>query len=103
MDFTEITVLIVDDEKNTRDGLRMSFEDELTAFEAYAEAMPNNCVFLVDTYDTIDWLIENVKNHNGRIGIRRICDSNRITRNLLPITKSIRECCCAQSSNWRFT
>jgi len=32
----------------------MSFDDELAAFEGYAEAMPNNCVFLVDTYDTID-------------------------------------------------
>ncbi len=32
----------------------MSFEDELEAFKAYAAAMPNNCVFLVDTYDTID-------------------------------------------------
>lgn len=31
----------------------MSFADERTAFEAYAEAMPNNCVFLVDTYDTL--------------------------------------------------
>ena len=32
----------------------MSFDDELSAFEEYAEAMPNNCVFLVDTYDTLD-------------------------------------------------
>ena len=32
----------------------MSFEDELTAFEQYARAMPNNCVFLVDTYDTLE-------------------------------------------------
>ena len=31
----------------------MSFEDELEAFDAYARAMPNNCVFLVDTYDTL--------------------------------------------------
>lgn len=31
----------------------MCFDDELSAFEAYAKAMPNNCVFLVDTYDTI--------------------------------------------------
>jgi len=31
----------------------MSFEDEPTAFQAYAEAMPNNCIFLVDTYDTL--------------------------------------------------
>jgi len=32
----------------------MSFDDELEAFQAYAKAMPNNCVFLVDTYDTIE-------------------------------------------------
>ncbi len=31
----------------------MSFPSELEAFEAYAEAMPNNCVFLVDTYNTL--------------------------------------------------
>lgn len=32
----------------------MSFDDEPDAFEAYADALPNNCVFLVDTYDTLD-------------------------------------------------
>jgi nicotinate phosphoribosyltransferase len=32
----------------------MSFGDELEAFEAYAKALPNNCVFLVDTYDSLD-------------------------------------------------
>ncbi|MEO8270672.1 MAG: nicotinate phosphoribosyltransferase, partial [Aureliella sp.] len=32
----------------------MSFDTELEAFGAYAAAMPNNCVFLVDTYDTLD-------------------------------------------------
>lgn len=32
----------------------MSFDDEMSAFEGYAAAMPNNCVFLVDTYDTIE-------------------------------------------------
>jgi nicotinate phosphoribosyltransferase len=31
----------------------MSFDGEREAFQAYAEAMPNNCVFLVDTYDTL--------------------------------------------------
>ncbi len=31
----------------------MCFDSELEAFEAYAGAMPNNCVFLVDTYDTL--------------------------------------------------
>ncbi|MBA3550483.1 MAG: nicotinate phosphoribosyltransferase [Nannocystis sp.] len=32
----------------------MSFDDEREAFAAYAEALPNNCVFLVDTYDTLE-------------------------------------------------
>jgi nicotinate phosphoribosyltransferase len=31
----------------------MSFPDELTAFRAYAEAYPDACLLLVDTYDTI--------------------------------------------------
>ncbi len=31
----------------------MCFDDEPAAFQAYAEAMPNNCVLLVDTYDTL--------------------------------------------------
>jgi nicotinate phosphoribosyltransferase len=47
----------------------MSFDDEDQAFRAYAQAMPNNCVLLVDTFDTINgikkaieigkWLQEN--------------------------------------------
>jgi len=32
----------------------MCFDDELESFRAYARAMPNNCVFLVDTYNTLD-------------------------------------------------
>ncbi len=32
----------------------MFHDDELSAFRAYAAAMPNNCTFLVDTYDTLD-------------------------------------------------
>lgn len=36
----------------------MCHDHELLAFDNYANAMPNNCVFLVDTYDTI----EGVKN-----------------------------------------
>jgi len=31
----------------------MCFDDELAAFDAWANAMPNNAVFLVDTYDTL--------------------------------------------------
>lgn len=32
----------------------MLFDSELEAFETYADALPNNVVFLVDTYDTLD-------------------------------------------------
>lgn len=32
----------------------MSFDTELEAFDAYAHSLPNNCVFLVDTYDTLE-------------------------------------------------
>jgi nicotinate phosphoribosyltransferase len=32
----------------------MLFDGEREAFEAYARALPNNCVFLVDTYDTLE-------------------------------------------------
>jgi len=31
----------------------MIFDDELEAFRAYARALPDNCVFLVDTYGTL--------------------------------------------------
>src|SRR5262249_38293386 len=31
----------------------MAFEDELTAFDEYAKALPNNCIFLVDTVDSL--------------------------------------------------
>lgn len=31
----------------------MVFDSELESFKTYAECMPSNCVFLVDTYDTI--------------------------------------------------
>src|SRR6058998_2581616 len=32
----------------------MFFDSEIEAFETYARAMPNNCVFLVDTYNSLD-------------------------------------------------
>jgi nicotinate phosphoribosyltransferase len=45
----------------------MSFDDEREAFAAYAGAMPNNCVFLVDTYDTLE-------------GVRRAVEAGRRLR-----------------------
>ncbi|MFT4589737.1 MAG: nicotinate phosphoribosyltransferase [Candidatus Binatia bacterium] len=55
----------------------MSFDEELEAFQRYAEAMPNNCVFLVDTYDTIEGVKQAVKvgewlreNGHKMVGIR---------------------------------
>ena len=43
----------------------MAFGDELAAFNAYADAMPNNCVFLVDTYNTLQGL-----RHAAQVGRR---------------------------------
>ena len=45
----------------------MFFETEAEAFQAYARAMPNNCIFLVDTYNSID-------------GVRRAIDIARQLR-----------------------
>ncbi|UZD23097.1 nicotinate phosphoribosyltransferase [Algoriphagus halophytocola] len=39
----------------------MSFETELEAFEAYAEAFPDQSVFLVDTYDTVNGIKNAIK------------------------------------------
>jgi nicotinate phosphoribosyltransferase len=39
----------------------MAFDDEEESFRAYAEAMPKNCVFLVDTYDTIKGVKKAIK------------------------------------------
>ena len=47
----------------------MSFDDEPRAFEAYAKALPNNCIFLVDTYGTIQ-------------GIRNAIDAGKRLRKL---------------------
>ncbi len=32
----------------------MAFEEEMTAFSEYANVMPQNCVLLIDTYDTVE-------------------------------------------------
>jgi len=45
----------------------MCFESEVEAFEKYAEAMPNNCVFLVDTYNSLE-------------GVRRAADVGKRLR-----------------------
>jgi nicotinate phosphoribosyltransferase len=55
----------------------MSFDSELEAFEAYARAMPNNSLFLVDTYDTLQGVKHAIevghwlrKNGHELLGIR---------------------------------
>jgi nicotinate phosphoribosyltransferase len=45
----------------------MAFDDEVSAFEAYAQAMPNNSTLLVDTYDTLE-------------GVRRAVETGRRLR-----------------------
>ena len=47
----------------------MSFDTELEAFDAYAAALPNNCIFLVDTYNT-------------REGVRHAIEAGRRLRKL---------------------
>lgn len=32
----------------------MAFDTEIKAFSSFADSMPNNCIFLIDTYDTIE-------------------------------------------------
>jgi nicotinate phosphoribosyltransferase len=52
----------------------MSFDTEAEAFDAYARAMPNNAIFLVDTYDTLDGVRQAIvagkwlRNHGHRMG-----------------------------------
>ena len=55
----------------------MSFDNELEAFERYAEAMENNCILLVDTYDVRQGILNAIevgkalKTHGKKlIGIR---------------------------------
>ncbi len=55
----------------------MFFENETEAFEAYAKAMPNNCVFLVDTYNSLEGVRHAIdvarqlrKNGHEMIGVR---------------------------------
>ncbi len=39
----------------------MAFDEELDSFEAYADVMPHNCIFLVDTYDTVQGVKKAIK------------------------------------------
>lgn len=42
-------------------ALVMTYEDELEAFSEYAQAMPNNGIFLVDTYNTLEGVKKAIK------------------------------------------
>lgn len=62
----------------------MSFDSEEEAFQAYADSMPNNCLFLVDTYNTIKGVKKAIevgkklrKNGHSFLGIR--LDSGDLT------------------------
>ncbi|MBP9842128.1 MAG: nicotinate phosphoribosyltransferase [Simkaniaceae bacterium] len=51
----------------------MSFDSELEAFQKFDEAMPETCIYLVDTYDPIRGIkraIEVAKNRGKMLGIR---------------------------------
>lgn len=51
----------------------MSFDHELESFAAYARVMPNNCVFLVDTYDTLQGV-----RHAAEVGRRLAAAGHRM-------------------------
>lgn len=72
----------------------MSFDDEHSAFDAYAEAMPDNVVLLVDTYNTIEGirnaiktgqkLLERGHNLNGiRLDSGNLCELSITARQML--------------------
>ncbi|MBC7920297.1 MAG: nicotinate phosphoribosyltransferase [Ferruginibacter sp.] len=44
----------------------MSFESELESFDTYAAVLPNNCIFLVDTYSTLEG-VRNAIRVGGRL------------------------------------
>lgn len=46
----------------------MSFDSEREAFQAYADAMPNNSIFLVDTYDSLE-------------GVRNAIEAGKLLKN----------------------
>jgi nicotinate phosphoribosyltransferase len=55
----------------------MTFDEERESFDRFAEAMPNNCVFLVDTYNTLEGVrraiatgVEMRKKGHEMLGIR---------------------------------
>jgi nicotinate phosphoribosyltransferase len=65
-------------------GWIMVFDDEMDAFETYAEVLPNDCLFLVDTYNSIEGVKKAIEigkklRQNGKkmLGIR--LDSGDLT------------------------
>jgi len=74
----------------------LAFPEEKSAFSAYAETMPHNCIFLVDTYDSIKGTkkaIEVVKELKGSgvemLGVR--LDSGDLTHLSIEIRKLLDE------------
>ncbi len=72
----------------------MAFDDEEVSFDAYASVMPNNCIFLVDTYDTIQGVRKAIRvakkmKQQGKemIGVR--LDSGDLTHLSIEIRKML--------------
>jgi len=75
MDFTEHTVLIVDDEKHTRDGLRLSLEDE---FDIYVAANIGEAEEIL-SHESVDVLVTDLR-LGGESGMDLIKSSLRRQR-----------------------
>jgi nicotinate phosphoribosyltransferase len=71
----------------------MAFDQEKEAFEAYTEALPDNCIYLVDTYDTVQGVkhaIEVAKEKGSKmLGVR--LDSGDLAHLSIEIRKLLDE------------
>lgn len=78
----------------------MAFETEREAFQAYANVIPNNCVFLVDTYNTLNgvrnavWIAQKLREKGYAAGGVRL-DSGNIARLSIEARKILDQAGCA--------
>ncbi len=70
----------------------MTFPTEQEAFDAYAQALPNNCVFLVDTYDTLEGVKKAIRTaQNLRARGHEVNGIRLDSGNLTELSKGARE------------
>lgn len=72
-------------------GWVMAFDDEIDAFDAYAAALPDNCVFLVDTYNSIEGIENAIRaGHTLRASGHEMAGIRLDSGNLAELSKTAR-------------